>query len=86
MSVTATMVKELRDKSIICIPFLAPQIYGSINGFLLFVPKKDILPLDMSVEEAAKLVISAGLVVPEDLEAEAIDPSGESKNQRADLK
>ncbi len=57
-----------------------PTTPNPTSGFLLFVPKKDILPLDMSVEEAAKLVISAGLVVPEDLEAEAIDPSGESKN------
>jgi len=28
------------------------------------VPKKDVIMLDMSIEEAAKLVISAGLVVP----------------------
>ena len=32
---------------------------------LLFVPKDDITILDMGVEDAAKLVISAGLVAPE---------------------
>jgi uncharacterized membrane protein len=32
---------------------------------MLFVPKKDIILLDMSVEDAAKLIISAGLVMPE---------------------
>jgi uncharacterized membrane protein len=31
---------------------------------LLFVPAKDVIELDMSVEDAAKLVISAGLVYP----------------------
>jgi uncharacterized membrane protein len=31
---------------------------------LLFVPKDDVIELDMSVEDAAKLVISAGLVYP----------------------
>jgi len=31
---------------------------------LLFVPLKDVIMLDMSVEDAAKLVISAGLVYP----------------------
>ena len=36
-----------------------------IACFLLFVPVDDVVPLDMSVEEAAKLVISAGLVAPE---------------------
>jgi uncharacterized membrane protein len=35
------------------------------TGFLMFYPKKDIIMLDMSVEECAKLVISAGLVAPE---------------------
>ena len=34
------------------------------SGFLLFVPESDVIVLEMSVEEAAKLVISAGLVVP----------------------
>ena len=42
-----------------------PTTPNPTSGFLLFVPKKDVLFLDMSVEEAAKLVISAGLVDPE---------------------
>lgn len=42
-----------------------PTTPNPTSGFLLFVPEKDVLILDMSVEEAAKLVISAGLVVPE---------------------
>jgi len=42
-----------------------PTTPNPTSGFLLFVPETDILPLDMSIEEAAKLVISAGLVVPE---------------------
>ncbi len=42
-----------------------PTTPNPTSGFLLFVPEKDITILDMNVEEAAKLVISAGLVVPE---------------------
>lgn len=42
-----------------------PTTPNPTSGFLLFVPKKDVTILDMSVEEAAKLVISAGLVTPE---------------------
>ena len=41
-----------------------PTTPNPTSGFLLFVPEEDVIILDMSVEEAAKLVISAGLVVP----------------------
>lgn len=41
-----------------------PTTPNPTSGFLLFVPHKDIKILDMSVEEAAKMVISAGLVEP----------------------
>ena len=38
------------------------------SGFLLFFPAEDVIELAMSVEDAAKLVISAGLVYPNDKE------------------
>jgi len=41
-----------------------PTTPNPTSGFLLFVPESDIVPLDMAVEDAAKLVISAGLVYP----------------------
>ncbi|MBV1927542.1 MAG: DUF502 domain-containing protein [Rhodobacteraceae bacterium] len=41
-----------------------PTTPNPTSGFLLFFPKTDIIELDMTVEEAAKLVISAGLVYP----------------------
>ena len=41
-----------------------PTTPNPTSGFLLFVPKDDVVLLDMTVEEAAKLVISAGLVTP----------------------
>ncbi len=42
-----------------------PTTPNPTSGFLLFVKEKDIMMLDMSVEDAAKLVISAGLVAPD---------------------
>ncbi len=42
-----------------------PTTPNPTSGFLLFVPKKDIIILDMNTEEAAKLIISAGLVAPD---------------------
>ena len=44
-----------------------PTTPNPTSGFLLFFPAEDVIELDMSVEDAAKLVISAGLVYPEDL-------------------
>ncbi len=41
-----------------------PTTPNPTSGFLLFVPKSDVIMLEMSVEDAAKLVISAGLVYP----------------------
>lgn len=41
-----------------------PTTPNPTSGFLLFVPKADVIELNMSVEDAAKLVISAGLVYP----------------------
>ncbi|MEQ8481481.1 MAG: DUF502 domain-containing protein [Hoeflea sp.] len=42
-----------------------PTTPNPTSGFLLFVPREDVMILDMSVEEAAKMVISAGLVSPD---------------------
>lgn len=44
-----------------------PTTPNPTSGFLLFVPRKDVIILDMSVEQAAKLIISAGLVNPAEL-------------------
>ncbi|MEE9587441.1 MAG: DUF502 domain-containing protein [Hyphomicrobiaceae bacterium] len=41
-----------------------PTTPNPTSGYLLFVPRGDIIELDMSVEDAAKMVISAGLVTP----------------------
>ena len=41
-----------------------PTTPNPTSGFLLFVPKEELIVLDMTVEEAAKMVISAGMVEP----------------------
>ena len=42
-----------------------PTTPNPTSGFLLFVPKKDVQKMDMSVEEGIKLVVSAGIVTPD---------------------
>ena len=48
-----------------------PTTPNPTSGFYLLVPEKDLTPLDITVEQAFKLVMSAGLVAPEDLPSEA---------------
>jgi uncharacterized membrane protein len=50
-------------------------------GFLLFVPRKDVIILEMSVEEAAKMVISAGLVSPDYPEKLPVKAGPKSKSE-----
>lgn len=48
-----------------------PTTPNPTSGFMLFFPSQDVIELDMSIEDAAKLVISAGLVYPNEKEAKA---------------
>ncbi|MDB9972143.1 DUF502 domain-containing protein [Alphaproteobacteria bacterium] len=41
-----------------------PTTPNPTSGFLLFVPRKDVIILDMNVEEGIKMVISGGIVTP----------------------
>jgi len=40
------------------------------TGFIVFVPASEVIPLDLAVEDAAKLVVSAGLVGPDQQQEE----------------
>lgn len=42
-----------------------PTTPNPTSGFLIFVPKKDVIELEMSVEEAIKFIVSGGLVEPD---------------------
>tara|TARA_B100001123_G_scaffold450970_2_gene625626 strand:- start:227 stop:820 length:594 start_codon:yes stop_codon:yes gene_type:complete len=63
-SVTKGEVQRLTEKDVVNI-FL-PTTPNPTSGFLLFVPRNDLISLDMTVEEGIKMVISGGLVTPDD--------------------
>jgi uncharacterized membrane protein len=42
-----------------------PTTPNPTSGYLLFLPKKDVIFLDMTVEQGIKLVISGGVVTPD---------------------
>ncbi|MBP79101.1 MAG: hypothetical protein CL926_07510 [Deltaproteobacteria bacterium] len=55
--------KAAKDSPLLSV--FVPTTPNPTSGFLLFFPKEDVIQLDMSIEDAAKLVISAGLVYPD---------------------
>lgn len=52
------------------IGLFVPTTPNPTSGFLLYTPRSNTIPVDMSVEEAAKLIISFGMVTPDKLPAE----------------
>lgn len=51
------------DQNLVAV--FVPTVPNPTSGFLLYIPRADLVPLSMSVEDAAKVVFSLGLVVPE---------------------
>jgi uncharacterized membrane protein len=63
-------VQALTEDDVVAV--FMPTTPNPTSGFLLFVPMKDVKVLSMPVEDAAKLIISAGLVYPSDQLPEAV--------------
>jgi uncharacterized membrane protein len=59
---------QLRTSDDVMTVFL-PTTPNPTSGFMLFVPRKDVIELDMAVEDALKMIISLGVVVPKGHEA-----------------
>ena len=62
---TATDIGEIQGRTgedVICC--FVPTTPNPTSGFIILVPKKDVIELDMEVDEAAKLIMSLGVVVP----------------------
>lgn len=55
-------IQEKTEKDIAYV--FIPTTPNPTSGFLLFVPKENITPLSMSVEEGLKLIVSGGIVTP----------------------
>jgi uncharacterized membrane protein len=58
------LIKDIsQDESI---NIFLPTTPNPTSGFLLFVPKRETRTLSMTVEEGIKMVVSGGIVTPED--------------------
>lgn len=62
---TASKLGEIEDRTgedVVCC--FVPTTPNPTSGFIIIVPRKDIVELDMTVDEALKMIISLGVVVP----------------------
>ncbi|HSD67951.1 MAG TPA: DUF502 domain-containing protein [Woeseiaceae bacterium] len=63
---TASQLQEVQAKTaedVICV-FL-PTTPNPTSGFIFLVPRNDVIELDMSVDDAIKMIMSLGVVVPQ---------------------
>jgi len=70
---TAEDVPEISDK--MGEPHAAVYISAALNataGYLVIVPRRQVVALDMSVDEAMKMIITCGVVVPRAPHADAL--------------
>ena len=58
-------IRKRADNGNEMLSVFVPTTPNPTSGFLLFFPAEDVILLDMSIEDAAKLIISAGLVYPD---------------------
>lgn len=62
---TATQLGELQDRlGEEVVSCFVPTTPNPTSGFIIIVPKKDVIELDMEVDEAVRLVMSLGVVIP----------------------
>ena len=52
-----------------------PTSPNPTSGFLIYIEEREVIPLEMTVEEGAKMILTAGLVVPEFTPPDADAPS-----------
>lgn len=61
---TSGEVQNLTEDEVVNV-FL-PTTPNPTSGYLLFIPKKELVMLSMTVEEGIKMVVSGGIVTPDD--------------------
>jgi uncharacterized membrane protein len=62
---TATTLQEVQGRTaedVVCV--FVPTTPNPTSGFILMVPRNEIIELDMDVESAIKMIVSLGVVVP----------------------
>ena len=72
-------VKDRLDQETVNV--FIPTTPNPTSGFLLFCPNKDLVYLEMSVEDAVKLVVSGGIVTPPHATGKQAKPQSKAKSK-----
>ncbi len=70
-------VQRLTEDEVVNVFF--PTTPNPTSGFLLLIPRKDLIPLEMTVEEAIKMIVSGGILTPPDAIAKAAAKNGKKE-------
>jgi uncharacterized membrane protein len=68
--ITEGEIQELTDDEVLNV--FVPTTPNPTSGYLMFVPRRDVVVLSMTVEEGIKMVVSGGIVTPPDRRPKAI--------------
>lgn len=64
---TGPVYREVQKKSSeALVSIYVPTTPNPTSGFLIYVPKKDIEPLNIGVDDALKIILSMGIINPDD--------------------
>jgi len=64
---TGPVYREVQDKSEeALVSVYVPTTPNPTSGFLIYVPKKDVEPLNIGVDDALKIILSMGIINPDD--------------------
>lgn len=69
-SETVTKLK-LRGKTLLGVHVITPTPPNPVSGFVMFTSPKNIIPLDISIEEGLKLAVSMGVLHPAEYREES---------------
>lgn len=74
---TSSTVGQLAEHTPDSVCVFVPTTPNPTSGFLVLAPEKDLIELEMSVEDAIKLVVSVGVVVPDPTSLPRAESGGE---------
>ncbi|MGD8355569.1 MAG: DUF502 domain-containing protein [Methyloceanibacter sp.] len=74
-------IKEKLDDDELMTVFM-PNAPNPTTGFVMFMPAKDVILLDMAIDDGVKLVISAGLVAPKQNKLKQLAEEAKSKQAK----
>ncbi|MDE0130173.1 MAG: DUF502 domain-containing protein [Gammaproteobacteria bacterium] len=75
---TSSTVGQLAEHTPDSVCVFVPTTPNPTSGFLVVAPEKDLIELNMSVEDAIKLVVSVGVVVPDPAALPRAEPVGKA--------